>query len=375
VLRRGHVRPRVALLVISIIAVVPIALHRGSFWESDIASMGPVPAADQALYERLRGEIGAAEVRYLLVAEAAGEEEALEASERIEAMLRPLVDAGVLAGFDAPSRHLPSRATQLARQAALPDADTLKENLTQALTGLPFRPDVFAPFLADAAEAKQLPLVTRETLRGTAVGLKLESLLIHRSAGGWLAMLPLQGVADEARLEAAVAAGGGERPILLDLKAESGRLLERYVGEAQVLALTGAGVILVVLFLGLRSPARVLIVAAPLAAAVLCTASAMLLVFGKLSIFNLFGLLLVVAVGSNYALFFERQGTTAGPLRERTAASLVLANLATVVGFGVLSFSMIPVLHGIGTTVAVGALLSLFFAASLAEDAYSSVKT
>ena len=46
-------------------------------------------------------------------------------------------------------------------------------------------------------------------------------------------------------------------------------------------------------------------------------------------------------------------------------ASLVLADLCTVIGFGILSFSAVPVLRGIGLTVAIGAWLSLVFAAAL----------
>jgi len=46
-------------------------------------------------------------------------------------------------------------------------------------------------------------------------------------------------------------------------------------------------------------------------------------------------------------------------------ASLVLANLCTVIGFGILSFSRFPVLHGIGATVAIGAFLCLLFGAIL----------
>jgi predicted exporter len=77
-------------------------------------------------------------------------------------------------------------------------------------------------------------------------------------------------------------------------------------------------------------------------------------------------LLLVVAVGSNYCLFFERQKPD-GPGRERMIASLLLANLCTVIGFGILSFSRFPVLHGIGSTVAIGAVLCLMFGAILNE--------
>jgi predicted exporter len=107
---------------------------------------------------------------------------------------------------------------------------------------------------------------------------------------------------------------------------------------------------------------RIWAVAAPLAGAVVVTTTLLTLGGARLSIFNLFGLLLVVAVGSNYCLFFERQDLAA-PEAGRTVASLVLANLCTVIGFGVLALSRIPVLHGIGTTVAIGALLSLGFSA------------
>jgi len=79
------------------------------------------------------------------------------------------------------------------------------------------------------------------------------------------------------------------------------------------------------------------------------------------------GLLLVVAVGSNYSLFFERQ-SGADQQGDRTVASLVLANTCTVIGFGVLSFSSMAVLHDIGLTVAIGTFLSLIFAAILSAD-------
>jgi predicted exporter len=119
----------------------------------------------------------------------------------------------------------------------------------------------------------------------------------------------------------------------------------------------------------LRVPRRILAVLAPLAAAVVCTAAIDLLVAQRLSIFNLFGLLLVVAVGSNYALFFERGMRNPTPEGARVVASLLLADLCTVIGFGVLGFSQVPVLGGIGATVAIGACLSLLFSAVIGPRA------
>jgi predicted exporter len=186
---------------------------------------------------------------------------------------------------------------------------------------------------------------------------------------GWLALLPLRGVTDPPGLAAAITQLGEPRLLFIDLKSESDRLLTTYLREALTLALAGSLAIFGLLAIALRSPRRVIRVVGPLAAAVVSTAAFLLLAQGRLSIFNLFGLLLVVAVGSNYCLFFERQGGSgqrdSGKPEERVVASLVLADLCTVIGFGILSFSGIPLLHGIGETVAVGAFLSLVFGAVL----------
>jgi predicted exporter len=256
---------------------------------------------------------------------------------------------------------LPSEAAQRARQAALPEPAVLTEALRQAVAGTGFRDDTFAPFVADIAV--QTPLLQRRDLNGTNLALRVDSLLLPEPHG-WVALLPLRGVADPAGLAGSIAGFGEPGLMFLDLKAESDHLLDAYLREALTLSLFGGVVILVLLALGLRSPRRVAAVSLPLVAAVICCAALLLVCDGALSIFNLFGLLLVVAVGSNYCLFFEREDPVSIS-RDRMVASLVLANLCTVIGFGILSFSGFPVLHGIGSTVAIGAFLSLVFGAIL----------
>jgi predicted exporter len=66
----------------------------------------------------------------------------------------------------------------------------------------------------------------------------------------------------------------------------------------------------------------------------------------------------VVAIGSNYALFFDHLGHQ-GTIDDNTLASLSLANLTAVLAFGLLAFSQIPALYAIGQVVAPGALLCL----------------
>ncbi len=356
---------RYPLLIAIALAAASLALHRGSLWSDDLSSLSPVPRADQLLDLQLRRDIGAPDVRYLVVVNAADEEAALRASESVAAVLGAASRAGLLEGYDSPAIHLPSREAQRARQAALPVPADLRNNLQQALKGLPYRPEVFEPFLKDAAAARTMPLVDRNSLQGTNLALKLDTLLVRRGPG-WAAMLPLRGVTDAAGIAREIGALSGTRAVLLDLKIESDRLYGDYRREALTHSLLGAAAIVALLFLGLRSARRVFDVLAPLAAAVVIT-TGVLAAAGQLSIFHLVGLLLVVAVGSNYSLFFDRQSLT-GPDRGRTVVSVVFACVSTIIGFGLLSFSSVPVLNAIGSTVGIGAFLALACSAILCRN-------
>ena len=140
-----------------------------------------------------------------------------------------------------------------------------------------------------------------------------------------------------------------------------------YLSEAIHLSLAGIVALTVLLLIALRSPLRVVKVLAPLALAVLCVAAGLALSGVQLTILHLVGMLLIVAVGSNYALFFDRQARVHAGSESVTLASLAIANLSTVIGFGLLSFSQVPVLVALGATVAPGAFLALLFAAVFAR--------
>jgi predicted exporter len=358
-----HLAPRArAALIFGVVGLfLLLVLQRDALWNDNLASISPVPKAEQVVDEQLRRDMGAPDVRYMLVASAGDQEAALELSEALSAKLRDLVQRQVLAGFEAPSEALPSRHAQAARQAALPDGGQLRANLSQALYGLPFRSGLFAPFLQDVAAAKQQALIQRADLQGSSMELKLNSLLLKREAG-WAAMLPLRGVANVDALSNELQLGAGSPVVLLDMKQESERMFRDYRHEATTHALLGAAAIVLLLLFSLRSLRRVIDVVLPLIAAVLVVTAGLVWSGHPLTIFHLIGLLLVVAVGSNYSLFFDRQEAS-DQGRERTIASLLFANISTVIGFGLLSFSRAPVLNALGSTVALGAVLSLVFSA------------
>ncbi|HTH99635.1 MAG TPA: MMPL family transporter [Acidisoma sp.] len=356
---------RSVLVVLLAAAVIALAAHRGPIWDDNLLNLSPLSPATQALDQRLRHDLGVPDTRYFIAYRAPSMDQALETSEQMQTVLAPLVTEKIIGGYDLPSLVLPSDRTQRARLDALPDDATLHAAFMQAISGLPFRPDSFVPFFKDVARARAGGLLTEASLPAL-LSLRLQSMLMP-SGHGWTVLAPLQNVADAARLDASLKAALPAGAVLVDLDRQSTDLLHTFQREAVTLAVAGSLAILVLLFVGLHSPRRVLAVAGPVGAAVILTA-AILTLGGKLSIFMVAGFLLIVALGSNYCLFFAR-GDQAPEERARALASIMLANLCTVAAYGLLSLSHIPVLHDIGLTVAIGTFLCLVCGAAFSAPA------
>ncbi len=360
---------RAALALIALAAALALLLDRHTLLSRELADLSPIPAAAQELDARLRADLGAPDARYVVIVPAADRGAALDAAQAVALALTRLTAAGVIGGFESPTRYLPGPAAQRARQASLPAPAELAARLPAALAGFPVSAGRLAPFVADVAAARSAPLVTAADLAGTPLAAATDALLVAsgNTASAFLPITPPGGgelpAAALGELSTAVAAAAPAAR-LLDLKAEADALYTHYLAQAVALSLAGLAALVLLLVIA-RSPARALRIVAPLALAVLTVAAGLALAGERLGILHVVGMLLIVAVGSNYALFFDRLGARAAAV-PRTLASLLIANLATVMGFGVLAFSAVPVLAALGRTVAPGALLALLFAALLA---------
>ena len=339
-----------------------IAWHHDRLWDVDLANLSPLSESAKALDRALRAELGAPDVRYLVVTRGKDREGALEAAEAAGSWLRQAVERGWVAGYDLPSLYLPSVKTQERRRAALPDPPTLARNLEVAQRDLPFREGLFAPFLAAVERARTGPLLTMESLRGSAFELKVGALLV-RADDGWATLGPLRGVTRPEALTAMARAAGHE---LLDLKTASNDLVNSYRAESLRLIALGLCGIAALLAWGLRSVREAARVLAPVLAALVLDVAILLLSGKRLSLFNLVALLLVVGIGLNYALFFNRPAADPDE-RQRTLLSLAVCGATTLSAFGCLALSQTPVLHAIGVTVSLGTVLSFVLSAALAS--------
>jgi len=362
-----------ASIVLWSVALVMLAIavlfhDRATLWNRELSALSPVSIQEQDYDAKLRADLGAADVRDLVMVSGPDLESVLRSAERAARALQGLVDDKTIGGFESPANYLPSMATQEIRRSSLPSASELRANLKRALDGLPLRADRLQPFLEDIEATRHAALVTSRDLVGTSLNTGFDALILHRR-DQWDALLPLRSAAagrqiDMARVVAALKDAKVDDAQVLDLKQESDALYAGYLSEAIRFSLGGFLALTVLLLIALRSPLRVARVLAPLVLAVLCVAAGLAIAGMHLTILHLVGMLLIVAVGSNYALFFDRQAhAEEGGSEALTLASLVIANASTVIGFGLLSFSQVPVLVALGTTVAPGAFLALLFAA------------
>jgi predicted exporter len=372
-----HRAARLRWLVLAVaLASAGVAwMHRATLWDSELSSLNPITREDRVLDTELRAALGASDARVMIAVHGKSADEALAAAERVGAALDVLVSDGKLAGYESPARYLPSLATQRARLDSLPDTGALRARLRTALATLPLRAERLEPFVEDVARARAQGPVSREKVAGSALDLALDGMLFSDTGSGGLAsarftamlgLRPGSAPLDIEALRRALATAGVADALVLDLKSELDRMYQGYFDRALLMSAIGFAAIVVLLFVALRSPLRVARVMAPFIAGVLLVIAWHALWGTRLSIFHLVGLLLVAAIGSNYSLFFDRlslRSSEAG----RTLASLVLANLTTVTGFGMLALSDIPVLKAIGSTVALGTFASLVFAAMLAR--------
>lgn len=357
---RMGVAPTVLLAVagVAVIWFVP-----GHFWQNDLSKLTPVP--EHLLIEdgRLRAELGAPDVRYLIVLQGKDAEAVLQASEALEPVLQQMQSDAMVQGFDLAARYLPSMATQRARQARLPDAPTLQAALDDALVGSPFRSDVFEPFLADVAIARAAPPLSPADLAGTPLSARVDGLLL-RSDTHATGLVAISGLTDPAAAAALLAPHGAQ---LLDLKDASESLVAEY--RSRLLWALALAVVLLVatIWVALRDSRRMLRVLAPMALATILLV-AVLRGFGvELNLFHLVALILACGLGLDYGLFFDHAGDDRdGQLRALHA--IIVCSLATLLVFSLLATSSIPVLQAIGATVALGVLFNFVLALLIVRE-------
>jgi len=352
--RRQRIRAPILVIVgmLLLISLLWLYSQGDQLWEDNLTALSPIPRQLIDQDRELRRQLNAPEVSHLLIVTGNSAEQVLQRAEHLQPRLDALSAEGTISGSDLLSRLLPSVKLQLQRQDQLPAAEQLRDNLNQALLGLPFRPGTFEPFLEDVDQARSLPPLTAEQARRTLFGNKVDSLL-RRSDDGWILMVPLSGVTAPERLAKHFNDRSQEATRYIDLKAETTRFVIQFRNEALYRLGWGLLILISVLLIALKSPVRVARVLLPVAIALIIDIALLMALGQRLSLFHLVSLLLVVGISLDYSLFINRPDVDRQE-RCRTLHSLTVCFASTAVVFGLLALSELPVLKAIGSAVVIG---------------------
>ena len=355
----------IALPVLALLGAV-VWLGRGTpWWNNDLASLAPLPKEWIEEDARLRGELAAPDVRSVLVLSAEDVEGVLRLSERLVPRFDDLRTRKALAADGLPSRFAPSLETQRERIARLPEPEGLRTELAAAADEVGFDAGFFDPMIADVAAARIRGASNSGGAQtgASAVDDRLAAML-RVAPRSVIAMVEVSGLADAAAARAAIEDEPNAR--LVDLKSAAEGLVTAF-RERVLWGLAAAAVALAALMvtsLGWRRAPRVLL---PVALGLATTLAILRIVATDLTLFHLIALMLAAGLGVDYALFFHR--SEAGRDAVRTLHSVLLSAASTLLAFGLLAASSVPVLHAIGLTVGVGVVAQFGFSLLLARDA------
>ncbi len=356
-------KPRWLPWLLLAIALLALFIAPTPLWQNDLSALTPISAADLQREGELRDALGAPDIRYLLVLEADSADGVLTLSERISPQVEKLISSHAVDDVELPSRYLPSKTTQLARQAKLPDRDALSKELDEAMRDLPFQAGVFAPFLDDVEKARTLQPLTVDQFEKSPFGARLQAMITRRGQR-WFGIATFSGVHDAQTLQTLAQSAGDVH--VLDLKAASESLVAQY--RARILQALGIALLLLAaaVAIALRDPRRAWHVIAPMSLATLLVLAVLRVSGVSLSLFHLVAVTLAAGLGLHYALFFERPVDTLAEARRTLHGTLVCVSSAVLV-FGLLATSSLPVLRAIGLTVALGVAFHFCLSIQMAQ--------
>lgn len=278
---------------------------------------------------------------------ATDETQLLQRQAELAARLDKLVASGQLTGYLALNQLL---ATAQQQQQAREALRQLPQHW-QALI------DLGIPQAALQAELDQLEKLPEQSLDQALkgpLGEPWRPLWLGTADGGVAGLVSLQGLSDAGVL--AEQATGLDGVQLVDRLGELNRLFAATQVSATELKLLSCVLIFAVLLKPFGARGALRIVLLPLLAA-LCSLASLGWLGQPLTLFSLFGLLLVTAIGVDYTILMrERVGGAAVSL-----IGVLLAAITTWLSFGLLALSSTPVISNFGLAVGLGLAFCFLF--------------
>ncbi|MGD8325698.1 MAG: MMPL family transporter [Sphingomonadales bacterium] len=285
-------------------------------------------------------------------------EEVREHEEVLLNRLQGLPDAVRPIGWHAVSDFLPSLKRQdenLARVRTLTEGERPAIDRLQEQIGL--SDEVVTAFRKDVMSSP--PLMFEDWQKANVfpdiASLWLPSLTLPDGTQAMGSVVMLNGIRDISAMQQI--ALELDHVQFVDNIADISTILRDYHGHAQSLLVAAYAMILLLLAFRYGAIGALYVIAPPLAAAAF-TVIALYMLGEAYNLFNIVGLILVLAIGIDYTLFMReaRDASTS------TMAAIFMSAASTILTFGLLAFSSMPALHSFGLTVGVGIVVALVLA-------------
>ena len=329
-----------------------------SDWRDDIRQWVNMPSEMLAQVQRI-GELSGTDFggRYI-VTEAASEDALLAKNAELAQALQPLVAQGKLGGFQSLDQFVAPVAAQQQVQHHLRELAGQPENW-QPLADIGIPSETIRQALIQAADTP--PLTLSGSLK-TALAQAWQPLYLGEvERGRYAAVVRLNGVTDETAVRTAALGIAGTH--WADKRAHLNALFHHTRNQAAWLKLASYALAWLLLWRMFGAKRGSKILAVPLAAAV-CTVAALGWLGIPVSLFAMFGLLLVSAIGADYAVY----AVTAKHTAAARLGGMLLAAATTAISFALLAFSSTPAVAAFGLTVTIGVAFNIWLAGALLAD-------
>ena len=329
-----------------------------SDWRDDIRQWVNMPSEMLAEVQRIGQLSGADFGGKYLVAEAPSEDALLMRTAELGRALQPLVAQGKLVSFQSPDQLLMPVSEQKKLQNRLRELSKLPES-RQPLVDIGIPHKTLRNALLQTADAP--PLTLADALKTDLAEAWRPLYLGEVERGRFAAIVRLNGMTDDTAVRSAAQSVAGVH--WADKRAHLNDLFHHTRNQAAWLKLASYALAWLVLWrmFGMKRGTKIL--AVPLAAAV-CTVAVLGLAGIPVSLFAMFGLLLVSAIGVDYAVY----ALTARHSAPARLGGMLLAAATTAISFALLALSGTPAVAAFGITVTVGVAFNIWLAGALLKD-------
>ncbi|WP_193087892.1 MMPL family transporter [Advenella sp. FME57] len=341
---------RTPLLALLLLAVAASGLYLSN-WQDDIRNWVNTPQSllNQAI--QVGRLTGIEPTSQYFIVQAADQESLLRTEQRLATRLDTLVAQGQLRNYRALSQWVNPASEQQALKATLATLSQQPQAWAPLhALGVPDR-----ALQAELKRRQDQPVLTIEqSLRGTLAEPWRALWLGPDEQGRPSSMITMNGLQDPSVLPALMQ--NIPDVTLVDQRSHINTLFAQTRLEAIVLKLLSYTVGFLILYrvFGTRPALRILLV--PLSAS-LTVMSLSGLIGMPLNLFCIFGLLLVTAIGIDYAVYAY---TPTLPAEEKTAG-IFMTSVTTMITFGLLYFSSTPAVATFGLSVVLGVLCNVIY--------------